>query len=227
MKNLCIFGLAAAVVLALAPGAAAHRLVPDDGTHTSAETAIFLDDVELSQVVYHAVRAESNQLWIAFDAPADGDIYWQLGIPRIAGLEDYRPTVVVLGPGLPAVDVPLDVPEGLGGLVVETDGLPGEAFNEPFTGTRSWIVREEDVTLEEPGRHYVVAYHPDGTPGKFWLAVGRREEFGFSDVVTYEDTLDVVREFHEVEDQRLPLLPRVLLALSRVAQTLCDMFTIG
>lgn len=226
MKKLRVFGITAAA-LVFCSGAAAHWLVPDDGSHTSAATAIFLDDVELSQVAYHEVRAESNELWLAFDAPADGDVYWQLGIPRIAGLEDYRPAVVVLGPGLPEVDVPFDVPEGLGGLAFDTAGLPGEPFNEPFTGTRSWIVRTEDVVLEEPGRHYIVAYHPDGTPGKFWLAVGRREEFGFSDVVSYEDTLEVVRKFHDVEDARLPLLPRLLLALSRVAQTLCAMFSIG
>ena len=220
-KYLAVFVMGVAMLLA--PEAVAHRLVPDDGTHTTAESAISLDDMDLSQVVYHEVTAESNHLWVAFDAAAGQNLYWQLGLPAIEGLEDYRPTVVVLGPGLPAVDVPFDIPEGLGGVVVDTTGMSYEFFNEHFTGTQDWIVHEEDRTLTDAGRYYVVAYHPEGTPGKFWLAIGRREEFGLSDILSYGDVLAFVREYHEVQDERLPLLPSLLLVLSRVARFLRDL----
>ena len=94
-------GLAVLLLLTavIAPEAHAHRLVPDDGTHVDADTAIFLDDMGLSQVVYHEVTPTSNHLWIAFDVAAGENLYWQLGLPAIEGLENYRPTVVVLGPG--------------------------------------------------------------------------------------------------------------------------------
>ncbi|HUW60292.1 MAG TPA: hypothetical protein VMZ06_04725 [Candidatus Bathyarchaeia archaeon] len=214
------------VLLAFLPtrDAAAHRLVPDDGTHTTAQTAIFLDDPGLSQVVYHTVTPQSNHLWIAFDAASGQNLYWQLGLPAIRGLENYRPTVVVLGPGLPDVELPFPIPEGLGGIILDSTGLPAESFNEHFTGTRDWILHEEDRALTQPGRYYIVAYHPDGTPGKFWLAVGRREAFGLRDILDYADVLAFVRQYHEVQDQTLPILPNLLLLLSKLLRFFANMF---
>ena len=223
MKTFRYLWVMAFLGLLMAPEAAAHRLVPDDGSHTSADTAIFLDDADLSQVVYHEVTVQSNHLWIGFDGKPGEDLYWQLGLPAIGGLEDYRPTVVVLGPGLPVVEVPFGIPDGLGGIVIDTTGMPREFFSEHFTGTEDWIIHEEDRPLTEPGRYYVVAYHPDGTPGKFWLAIGRREEFGLPDILMYADVLAFVREYHEVQGEPLPLLPRMLLTLSYVARLLCNL----
>jgi len=202
----------------------AHRLVEDDGSHTDAANAIAIEDVDLSQVVYHEVSAESNQLWTTFQVQAGANLYWQLGLPAVEGLEDYRPAIVVLGPGLPVVDVPFDVPDGLGGVVIETAGLPYEVYDEHFTGTVDWIVREEDRILADEGRYYLVAYHPDGTPGKFWIAIGRREDLSLYDIYTYADVIPFVRAYHEVEDERLPLLPSVLLFVSRLVRLLLGPF---
>ncbi len=224
MKRILCSLVVVCLAVAVAPKAAAHRLVPDDGSHTTSETAIFLDDVDLSQVVYHEVSAESNHLWLSFDGVPGENLYWQLGVPVIEGLEDYRPTVVVLGPGLPEVQVPFTIPEGVGGIVVDTEGMPNEFFDERFTGTEDWIIHAEEGTLEQAGRYYIVAYHPDGTPGKFWLAIGRREEFGLADILSYADVLAFVREYHEVQGQPLPFLPRLLLMLSRVMRLVFSLF---
>ena len=219
MRNLIVIGFV--FVLAVIPlEAAAHRLVPDDGSHTTAETAIFLEDAGLSQVVYHEVTPTSNALWIAFDATAGENLYWQLGLPAIKGLENYRPSVAVLGPGLPAADLPFPVPDGLGGIVVNTAGMVPEVFEEHFTGTEDWIITQEDRTLTHSGRYYVVLYHPDGTPGKCWIAIGRREEFGLSDILSYVDVLAFVRQYHEVGDEPLPLLPSILLAFSQAMRVI-------
>jgi hypothetical protein len=210
----------ACVCLLAAPSAFAHRLIDDDGSHTSAENAIVIDDVDLSQVIYHEVTASSNHLWTTFTAQAGDNLYWQLGLPAIDGLEDYRPTLVILGPGLPPVAVPFTVPDGLGGIVIDTESTPTTFFYERFTGTDTWIIDEEDRTLTQGGQYYVVAYHPDGTPGKFFLAIGRREEFGLTDILTYEDVMTFVREYHEVSDKPLPVIPWLLLLVSRIANAI-------
>ena len=60
-------------VLLLTGGAWAHNYVADDGSHTSAGTALYLRDVTLSQVLYHDVTPGTAQVWIAFDGKA-GDL---------------------------------------------------------------------------------------------------------------------------------------------------------
>ncbi len=217
--------LAVCLVLLVAPGAYAHRLVEDDGTHTGPETAIILEDVELSQVVYHEFTEDSNELWLGFDGEVGQELYWQLGIPALEELVNYRPAVAVLGPGLPAVEVPFEVPEGLGGIVFETDGVDGEFFYEPFTGTKSWVLATETMCIQKAGRYYLVLYHPTGDPGKAWLAVGRREEFGLQDILSYEQVLGVVRDFHEESAARLSLLNYLLIGVSRLTNFVVSLFS--
>lgn len=222
MRHLAIM----AMVACLAPMAWGHQLVRDDGTHVDAASALEVDDVSISQVIYHTVAEPGEELWVTFSADAGQNIYLQLGVPVIEGLEAYRPVLLLLGPGLPEIETPPGVPEGTGGLLLEPDAEP-EEFYERFTGTSSWILREEDTTAPQSGQYYVVAYHPEGETGKLWVSWGREEVFGFRDLVTYADVLDTVRTFHEVDDERLPFLPRVLLTVSRIARFFARVFGAG
>ena len=65
-------------------------------------------------MVYHEVTAESPLLWLTFDLNEGQSLYFQLGVPVIERLKDYRPALVLVGPGLPQVDLPFAVPDGLG-----------------------------------------------------------------------------------------------------------------
>jgi len=192
----------------------AHKYVPNDGSHVDAAHALEIADPDLSQVVYHPVTPATAQLWLTVNGSAGQELYMQLGVPVLDRLEEYRPTLVLLGPGLPEIDTPLEVPAGLGGVEFPTADLQAEFFDEHFTGTQSWILFEQDYPLPEAGQYFIAAYHPEGEDGKLWMAVGRREEFGFMDILTFRDVVDAVREFHEVLDERPPLLTGILLAIS-------------
>lgn len=188
-----------AVLFVWSPGAAAHKLVQDDGSHVDAANAIFVQDVSISQVVYHVVPGAGDTLWIAFDGQAGQELYAELGIPKIDGLQDYRPAFAVLGPGLPSVEVPFDIPAGYGGWVFDTTGTPtAPVFDEKFTGTLSWKYEGQTYTLPAAGRYYVVGYVPGGTTGKYWVAVGKKEKFTAKDIWELPDTISYVRSFHEV-----------------------------
>ncbi|HQL55873.1 MAG TPA: hypothetical protein PLQ87_14285, partial [Phycisphaerae bacterium] len=59
-----VFGV---VLLVSVPSVAwAHRPTLSDGSARDASTALYISDVDLSQVVYHEVTAESPQLWLTF-----------------------------------------------------------------------------------------------------------------------------------------------------------------
>jgi len=73
----------------------------------------------------------------------------------------------------------------------------GRFFHEVFTGTDSWILVDERAEMVAEGRHAVVAFVPTGEPGKLWLALGDREEFGAADLARFHGWRVAVRRFHE------------------------------
>jgi MYXO-CTERM domain-containing protein len=165
--------------------------------HGTPETAFEIEDVDKSIVLYDAVECGAEQLWMRFDASQSENLFLQLGVPEIERLRDYRPSIAVLAEGLPAVDVPFDLPAGYGGVVFSTEGQPADSmFFEPFTGTSSWVHVEEWLALPDQGIGYIVAWTPSGMTGKQWVAVGTVEDFSGGIPVPLED----VQAFHEIGD---------------------------
>ena len=170
----------------------------------SADSACIVGDPEVSIVVYQPVTCDVDQLWLTYYAPAGFELYAQLGVPVIDRLEDYRPSMAVIHPGLPQADQPLpfDVPDGMGVLVFE--GGEPESFYEPFTQTESWVVAEETIELPEEGLGYVVAWDPEGWTGKLWLATGTVEDFSDVDLSEFGEWSEQVNDFHETGEYSEP-----------------------
>jgi NADH dehydrogenase [ubiquinone] 1 alpha subcomplex assembly factor 1 len=194
--------VACSVVLA-AGSAFAHQPIISDGSAVDAAHAIKLKDVQVSRVVYHRVTPKAAQLWLTFDVDQPQKLHLLLGVPQIKRLGEYRPALVLLGPGLPKVELPFEIPADNGGLVFDSlqTGAP-RAFYEPFTGTSSWIISQNDVDLPRAGRYYVVAYDPDSKPGKLWVALGTKEAFGLKDMLTLPKVIARVKAFHEMTDSK-------------------------
>lgn len=193
-----VFGV---VLLVSVPSVAwAHRPTLSDGSARDASTAFYISDVDLSQVVYHEVTAESPQLWLTFHLNEGQSLYFQLGVPVLERLTNYRPALVLVGPGLPQARLPFAVPTGLGAERFPSDQVaePVE-FDEPFSGTSSWILLTETIPITVAARYYLVAYDPAGQSGKLWVTLGQREEFGLGDIAALPGILPQVRQFHEID----------------------------
>jgi len=177
----------------------AHKPIFTDGSARDAEHAAPVKDVDVSMVTYYLATPQSPQVWLTFDAKKGKEIEFQLGVPRIARLKDLRPSVAVVGPGLPAWQGAFQIPPKLGGVVFESAGGPEpKAFHEPFTGTNSWLFEKQKLTLPESGRYYLVGYLPNQAQGKFWLAVGYKDAYGLRDWLRLPGWIARVRRFHEV-----------------------------
>lgn len=61
--------------------------------------------------------------------------------------------------------------------------MPGPCSARPACHTIAWIC---------------VEYIPAGQLGKVWVAFGKKEEFGFDDLLTFGNTVTMVRSFHEI-----------------------------
>ena len=218
----CMLGIFIACLVA--PAATPHRLVPNDETHIDANSALAIQDPNVSQLVLHEVTQQAPTVWITFTGSAGDSLFLQLGVPAIDGLNDYFPSVALVGPGLPAADLPFGHPAGTGAIVFDAADYEPTFFSEPFTGTESWIYVETTVTLPEDGTYYIVGYHADELPGKLWVAFGSEEAFGLQDILAYPDTLRDVRAFHEVSDQPLGVIPRLFLFFASLLQWLIGWF---
>jgi len=208
VKQSCGLGLAFGLLVVSAQAHIPIFSGTDSGD--TPENAVFIDDASISHAVYHEITEDTRQLWVTFDLSADQEIYVQLGVPVLERLAEFRPTVVVLGPGFPDVDLPFEIPSGLGGILFTTDEIDEpEFFHEHFTGTDSWIFGELEDVAPESGRYYIVAFVPTGETGKLWVAVGRREVFESRDIATLGELVPLVSEFHETTAAGLitPFLP--------------------
>ena len=83
-------------------------------------------------------------------------------------------------------------------LLLEANAEP-TVFDEPFTGTQSWVLREETLSLPQTGAGYIVAWHLSDMAGKLWVAVGTKERFGLFDLLRFPGWRGEARRFHEIE----------------------------
>lgn len=198
---MAVFPRVTVCLLALMPARAvlAHQPTLSDGSAVDAQHAIQIADVQVSRVVYHEVTTAAPQVWLTFEVSEPQALKLQLGVPYLTRLEGYRPTLAILGPEWPAVAALPAAPEGFGGLVYSSQAVSDPiVFDEPFSGTRSWILVETTAELPAAGRYYVVGYSPNAEAGKLWIALGEKEQFDAGAIASLATDLAAVRRFHEV-----------------------------
>lgn len=181
--------------------AQAHRPIFSEKSTTSPESAVIITEPDVSQVIYREITENTPQVWLAFNANEGFELFIQIGIPVLDRLKNFRPAMMVIGPGLPKGDFQVEIPNGMGGKSFSTDDVKEPRFfHEHFTGTDSWILRSETIILPNSGRYYVVAYVPSQGYGKLWLSVGKKEVFGAADLTKFSEWKKRIRRFHEVEE---------------------------
>ncbi len=204
-RQLLIFGLAVIIAIFMASSGFAHMPYWSEGEFVDQETAMMIDDIEASILVYNEVTCDSEQLWLTFDAQPEEKLFVQLGTPLLERLRDYYPSMAILAKGLPEPEqeLPFEIPEGLGAIVIETDeDTEYYEYFEEFSETDFVIMFEEEYVLKEGGVGYVVAWHPERRTGKLYTAVGTREDFNDEILAKYVTATPALHAFHEVEGEK-------------------------
>ena len=155
--------------------AQAHRPIFSQKSATDPNTAVLITQPHISQVIYREITEQAKQVWLAFDAKAGFELFIQIGVPVLERLKDFRPAMLVVGPGLLEGDFPIELPKSAGAVAFPTDGVEEPRFfHEHFTGTDSWILGTETAVLPKSGRYYLVAYVPSGRRGNCGYPSERR-----------------------------------------------------
>jgi len=115
-------------------------------------------------------------------------IYVEIIVPIVEDYyENFLPWYAVVGPNLPEYNDPLpfEIPEGYGAIVMENTE-PGEerkTFYEPFGGKSYYEGPVLDTNVTEPGNYYVYTWDPYESGGDYVLVFGKKEIFGFFDII--------------------------------------------
>ncbi|HTN89991.1 MAG TPA: hypothetical protein VL242_40230, partial [Sorangium sp.] len=104
----------------------------DYGDHASAEDALEFSDTFLSRIVYSELGCPSRPVWLKLEAAKGETLHVRLGMPALAALRRERPSLALLGPGLPRpAGLPFEAPAGVGAQLFSTS-----AVRAPGTRTR-------------------------------------------------------------------------------------------
>ena len=172
-----------------------HKLIPTDGSNIDYESALIIPDPVISWAMYEEL--EGNALFYKFEAEKDDRLYSSIVIPKLDDLENFTPSLVLIGPStfldlvdeLKVIDVNKNfdypIPDGYDAYVIDFNGtIPSKEFYEPFGQITYWERQEIDLELEAPGTYYMAVFDKNGSYGKLALAIGYIEDFSGNDFVT-------------------------------------------
>jgi hypothetical protein len=136
-----------------------------------------IDDPTISTALYATLESVQDVDYYTFQGKAGQTILLALTIPQIEGQDLFAPTMALMGPDLPEVDLPRQVArsQGSGALVLAPIPGPAPTFFEPFSRTSYWDRQEERISLPTEGTYTVAVWHPEGELGRYVFVVGDRE----------------------------------------------------
>ena len=155
-----------------------HKLISHDNSHTSIENALKIPDHKISWAIYDDLNANQAKFY-SFDAGAGDSFYASIVIPKITGLENYSPTIILLTPTSESDDVSNQFVQE---KFLYEGNFPGFEFYEPFGQVTYWERQEVNLDLPVSGTYVIVVVDEKNQSGKYSLAVGTIEDFTGADL---------------------------------------------
>jgi hypothetical protein len=171
----------------------AHIPFISNDNHNSAQSSLVVYDIAVSKVIYQKLTDDSPESWISFKANQGEVLYFNLGIPLLEELKDFRPSIGLITPSSerPSVN---SLKESL--IFPTLDISDPKTFYEPYTKTNSWTFTEHKFNIPKTGNYSLVTYSPKKQVGKVWVSIGKEERFGPSDWITIPAKIPEIRKFH-------------------------------
>ena len=222
MQKIIFIGLFC--LLMLPASAFGHKLIPTDGTNTDYESALEIPDPVISWAMYEELQ--DKPLFYKFEAKKGDRLYASIVIPKLAPLESFTPSLVLIGPEtfleliteLRTLDYNTEfnfpLPDGHTAYVFDYNGsIPSKEFYEPFGQVTYWERQEIDLKIEAPGKYYMAVFDKNGTSGKLAVAIGYVEDFSGNDFVTVLPNAWLESRYFSEDYSQLFIMVGVLLGI--------------
>ena len=149
-----------------------HKLISHDETHRNFESALKIPDHKVSWAIYENL-GESEAKFYTFDANKGDSFYASIVVPKIEGLEEYSPTLVLVGD------------DNFEKKKINYEKIfPGNEFYEPFGQITYWERQELKTEIPVDGTYFLVVMDEKNQSGKYSLAIGTIEDFSLVDFFT-------------------------------------------
>ena len=160
-----------------------HKLITHDDSHRSFDTALVIPDHKISWAIYENLEADGAKFY-SFEAKGGDSFYASIVIPKIQGLEEYSPTMILMDSRSIQNNGGSDANQISSEKFLYEGSFPGGEFYEPFGQVTYWERQEVELTIPSDGQYYIVVVDEKTQSGKYSLAVGTIEDFSGSDFVT-------------------------------------------
>ncbi|ARU62790.1 hypothetical protein CBW65_18800 [Tumebacillus avium] len=199
-SHLILYVLALLIAALFLPTSAmAHKPLFVERSIGGYEQAFEIPDPSVSYAAYGELKERGGVDVYKFTLTKQAPFYARISVPNQPATKDFGPAFVLFGPGLPTTNeppnFPLELPADLGRAILLWNGERDEFF-EPFTQT-SLIQHQLLSKTLEPGTYYIAVYDPTGGTGKYVLATGDKEQFGFLDWLKFPATWYKVRMWYD------------------------------
>ena len=164
------------LVIVSASPAYGHKLISHDDTNRDFESALQIPDHKISWAIYENLGANEARFY-SFDAKQGDSFYASIIVPKIQGLEEYSPTLVLMDSTTfesnnASFESKLNVEKFL-----YEGKFPGNEFYEPFGQVTYWDRQEVRTEIPADGKYLIVVMDEKNQSGKYSLAIGTIEDF--------------------------------------------------
>lgn len=181
MKKLFTSSILLVSALFLSAALPAHVSFFEEIDYSQEKPFVVSDSIENAKAVFARLEPASDIDVYAFTITAPLRVHARAFVPRVPDLEEFLPSLAVVGPGLPTTGekLPFALPDGYGAVVINnlTPGEKRPLFYEPFSGKEYYDAPAFDQTVSAPGTWYVFYWDPYNRGGDYVAILGFREEF--------------------------------------------------
>lgn len=183
----------------------AHRPLNTEGPNTRTNP-IEINDHKISWAAYNTLDGSNDVDYYQFEAEKGDNIYASIVIPVIERYKNFTPDFALIGPNLEndnagltkdEIESKLEIKSGEGVIVKRYQGQRTDIFFEPFTQTKYWEKQEATIKASIKGTYYLAVFSNQNQEGKYVLSIGRREQWGFNDLIRMPKIWWDVRIFTE------------------------------
>ena len=159
----------------------AHEVLSEGSDFSQENPFAVAGSMENAKAVYARLEPASDIDVYSFTVTTPVRVHARAFVPLAKGVEQFLPSLAVVGPGLPAAaeKLPFTVPQGYGAVVVNNTppGVKRPIFFEPFSGTEYYDAPAFDQTVSIAGKWYVYYWDPYRMGGDYVAILGFREKY--------------------------------------------------
>jgi len=179
------------LILSFKSDAMAHLPLDTSGS-ASKKDPIFVEDHLISWAAYNQLENAGDVDYYSFKAEQGEEIYFSMVIPVIDRYQDFKPDLALIGPALENdyagynpdyINSILKLESDENIIIVRDDNDNPDTFFEPFTRTSYWKRQEFSTAAPAAGTYYLAVFSGDENPGKYTLAIGRKEIWALKDII--------------------------------------------